>query len=184
MRSSLSDDGPTAQTGRLLTVLRDHDATATFFNVGANVQHYPDAAPAEIAVGQVANHSYSHPYLARLPYTAVFRELLGTNQIIASTVGTTPVLFRPPFDRTNANTTQGTRILGMTQVLWTIDTRDYRGPTDTSRAASPGPGPGTSSCSTTDRPETVPNTPRRLAHQEARRCHVQREGGRPVTAKK
>jgi peptidoglycan/xylan/chitin deacetylase (PgdA/CDA1 family) len=90
MRSSLSDDGPTAQTGRLLTVLRDHDATATFFNVGANVQHYPDAAPAEIAVGQVANHSYSHPYLARLPYTAVFRELLGTNQIIASTVGTNP----------------------------------------------------------------------------------------------
>ena len=67
MRSSSADDGPTAQAGRLLTVLRDHDATATFFNVGAKVQHSPAAAPAEIAIGQVANHSYSHPYLDQLP---------------------------------------------------------------------------------------------------------------------
>jgi peptidoglycan/xylan/chitin deacetylase (PgdA/CDA1 family) len=121
------DDGPTATTGKLLTVLRDHRATATFFDVGAKVQKFPDTVRAEAAIGQVANHTYSHPFLDELTNDQASRELLGTNQIIGSLIGTTPILFRPPFDRVNASTEGIVHSLGMTTVLWNIDSLDYEG---------------------------------------------------------
>lgn len=119
------DDGPTKTTGSLLKILRDHRATATFFNIGAEVQKYPDAVRAEAAIGQVGNHSYSHPFLDELTNDQAFRELLGTNQIIKSLTGTAPVLFRPPFDRVNEGTEGIVHSLGMTTVLWNIDSSDY-----------------------------------------------------------
>lgn len=121
------DDGPTASTGDLLTILRAHGATATFFNIGAQVQKYPDVVKAEAAIGQVGNHTYSHPFLDQLTDKQAYGELLGTNQIIESMTGTAPILFRPPFDRVNAGTEGIAQSLGMTTVLWNIDTRDYVG---------------------------------------------------------
>lgn len=121
------DDGPTKTTGSLLKILQSHGATATFFNVGAEVQKYPDTVLAEAAIGQVANHSYSHPFFDELTNDQAFRELLGTNQIIKSLTGTAPVLFRPPFDRVNASTEGIVHSLGMTTVLWNIDSGDYLG---------------------------------------------------------
>lgn len=124
------DDGPTKTTGSLLKILEDHRATATFFNVGAEVQKYPAAVHAEAAIGQVANHSYSHPFLDQMTNDQVFNELLGTNQIIKSLTGTAPVLFRPPFDRVNESTEGIVHSLGMTTVLWNIDSGDYLGKKD------------------------------------------------------
>jgi len=119
------DDGPTAGTGDLLRILRAHGATATFFNTGAQAQKFPDAVKAEAAIGQVGNHTYSHPFLDQLTDKQAYGELLGTNQIIESITGTAPVLFRPPYDRVNAATAGIAQSLGMTTVLWNIDTRDY-----------------------------------------------------------
>jgi peptidoglycan-N-acetylglucosamine deacetylase len=119
------DDGPTVSTGDLLTILRAYGATATFFNVGAQAQKYPDAVKAEAAIGQVGNHTYSHGFLDQLTDKQAYGELLGTNQIIESLTGTAPILFRPPFDRVNASTEGIAQSLGMTTVLWNIDTRDY-----------------------------------------------------------
>jgi len=131
------DDGPTASTGDLLTILRAHGATATFFNVGAQAEKYPDAVRAEAAIGQVGNHTYSHSFLDQLTDKQAYNDLLGTNQIIESMIGTAPVLFRPPFDRVNAATEGIAQSLGMTTVLWNVDTRDYAGGNDlVSRFAS------------------------------------------------
>lgn len=119
------DDGPTAGTGDLLAILRARGATATFFNVGAQAQKYPEAVKAEAAIGQVGNHTYSHGFRDQLTDKQAYRELLGTNQIIEGLTGTAPILFRPPFDRVNASTERIAQSLGMTTVLWNIDTRDY-----------------------------------------------------------
>lgn len=124
------DDGPTDSTGLMLTILRIHHATATFFDVGAKVQKYPDVTLEQAAVGELGNHTYSHPFIDRLPKNKAYRELLGTSQIIKSLTGTTPVLFRPPFDRVNPDTDGIARSLGMVTVLWNIDTRDYVKGTD------------------------------------------------------
>lgn len=121
------DDGPTATTWALLKTLQEHHATATFFNVGAHAKAFPDSVRAEAAVGEIANHSYSHPFLDQLTKDQAFRELLGTNQIIKTLTGSAPTLFRPPFDRVNGDTEGIVHSLGMTTVLWNIDSGDYLG---------------------------------------------------------
>ncbi|MEP7034576.1 MAG: polysaccharide deacetylase family protein [Actinomycetota bacterium] len=121
------DDGPTTDTWVLLKTLQEHHDTATFFNVGAKAKAFPDTVRSEASVGQVANHTYSHPFLDQLTDDQVFKELLGTNQIIASLTGTAPVLFRPPFDRVNTSTEGIVHSLGMTTVLWNVDSGDYAG---------------------------------------------------------
>jgi endo-1,4-beta-xylanase len=121
------DDGPTASTPALLAILSHYRATATFFDIGANMQQYPAMVTAEAKTGQVGNHSYDHPYLDELTYPQIFNELLGTNQIAQQLTGTVPVLFRPPFDRLDADVTAAQYSLGLVTALWNIDSDDYDG---------------------------------------------------------
>src|SRR6266850_7139893 len=57
------DDGPSPDTERILDVLRAHEASATFFMVGREVESFPGIAQRVAAEGHgVGNHSYSHPF--------------------------------------------------------------------------------------------------------------------------
>lgn len=121
------DDGPSATTPRLLAILERAHATATFFDVGAHEQKYPQSVRQEGQIGQVGNHSYDHPFLDRMPYRAVYRELLGTGQITASLTGSTPWMFRPPFDRIGPQVTRAQYRLGLDTILWNVNSEDYDG---------------------------------------------------------
>ncbi|HVV75542.1 MAG TPA: polysaccharide deacetylase family protein [Mycobacteriales bacterium] len=121
------DDGPTQLTPQLLSILRFNDATATFFDVGANMQQYPGSVREEARLGEIGNHSYDHPYLDELSFTDIFNELLGTNQITQQLVGYAPDLFRPPYDRIDSDVTAAQYSLGMVTALWNIDSGDYDG---------------------------------------------------------
>src|SRR5258708_34635472 len=56
------DDGPSPDTERILDVLGAHEATATFFMVGREVESFPGIAQRGLAEGhEGGNHSYSHP---------------------------------------------------------------------------------------------------------------------------
>ena len=122
------DDGPTASTPSLLSILRsNNNSTATFFDVGAQMQRYPSAVRDEARLGTVANHTYDHPFLDELSYTEIFNELLGTNQIAQQITRTAPTLFRPPFDRIDADVTAAQYSLNLLTVLWNIDSDDYDG---------------------------------------------------------
>lgn len=123
------DDGPSSTTLALLQALADNGSTrATFFNVGAQEQLHPDLVRAEQAAGEwPGDHTYSHPFLDELTPDAAAGEILGTQQIHEQLTGTVETLFRPPFGRTNATIRGIAQSLGMTEVLWTVDTRDYAG---------------------------------------------------------
>ena len=56
------DDGPTpGVTEWILDTLRRHNAKATFFVLGKNVEKYPDLYAKIVAEGHaVGNHTYSH----------------------------------------------------------------------------------------------------------------------------
>ena len=58
------DDGPTKSvTTRVLDILREYDAKATFFTVGTLLEANPDTARRIYEEGHfIANHSYSHDY--------------------------------------------------------------------------------------------------------------------------
>jgi endo-1,4-beta-xylanase len=122
------DDGPTGSTGTLLNTLRANGARATMFNIGQKVQQNPGAAQSQISAGMwVGNHSWTHPHLTQLSQAQMQSELSQTQNAIRSATGTTPRLFRPPFGETNATLRSVEASLGLTEVLWQVDSQDWNG---------------------------------------------------------
>jgi peptidoglycan/xylan/chitin deacetylase (PgdA/CDA1 family) len=93
------DDGPTpGGTERVLDLLREHKATATFFVIGQNVERYPDLVRRTAEEGHiVANHTWRHARLGFLRRPEFWRdEFSRTDEIIESIIGKRPAMFRPP----------------------------------------------------------------------------------------
>lgn len=125
------DDGPSTTTTAILQALHDNGLTrATFFNIGAQEQLHPDLVLAEQSAGEwPGDHTYSHPFLDELTTSEAAGEILGTQQIHEQITGVRETLFRPPYGRTTPAIRALARSMGMTEVLWTIDTQDYAGAT-------------------------------------------------------
>jgi peptidoglycan/xylan/chitin deacetylase (PgdA/CDA1 family) len=123
------DDGPNAgTTTSLLNALRAGGSRATFFIWGQHAQQNPNLLRAEQSAGMwIANHTTSHPHLTQLGEPAAFNEINGAQQTIRQITGLTPTLFRPPFGETNAQVRNDESRLGLLEVLWTVDSRDWAG---------------------------------------------------------
>lgn len=114
------DDGPSMYTPQVLKVLRATGSTATFFQLGVNRPGHAKTIAAIKAQGSnIGNHSYNHPDLTRLSNAGVQSQLRG---------GPKAKCFRPPYGATNARVRQLINAAGMRQVLWTVDTNDWRKP--------------------------------------------------------
>jgi peptidoglycan/xylan/chitin deacetylase (PgdA/CDA1 family) len=118
------DDGPGPYTARILDVLRRQGAHATFFVVGNRLQYWPEAAHEEARLGDVGNHTWSHPALTRLPHWVVWLELMRTQYAVDEDVGWKPRLFRTPYAMYSPATNSIVRRLGLLQVFWDVDARD------------------------------------------------------------
>jgi peptidoglycan/xylan/chitin deacetylase (PgdA/CDA1 family) len=92
------DDGPSpVQTPRLLRLLDEHGARATFFLIGRNVERWPHLAAEIVRRGhEVGNHSQNHVLLPLLPRRALLREMQRASAVIHAATGVRPHLFRPP----------------------------------------------------------------------------------------
>ena len=92
------DDGPDPHyTPEVLDLLHDHQAAATFFLVGANVQAHPELVHRQMAAGYtLGNHTFDHPQLELLSPTAVDAEIDRGAMALRSAGADTPKLFRPP----------------------------------------------------------------------------------------
>jgi peptidoglycan-N-acetylglucosamine deacetylase len=123
------DDGPNAATTTgLLAALRDSRARATFFTVGSNIEANPRLQKQTQAAGHwIANHTWTHPDLTGLSEQEVFTELVKTQLATLKVNRTWPTLFRPPYGATNPEIAATAKALGMAQVLWTVDSRDWAG---------------------------------------------------------
>lgn len=123
------DDGPNpASTPALLAALAEHRARATFFIWGAHALRHPDHLRAAQAAGMwLGNHSQTHPYLTRTDRAAVLDELSGAQQAVQTATGLLPTLFRPPYGDTDDGIRTAAGEFGLTEVLWSVDTRDWAG---------------------------------------------------------
>ncbi len=127
------DDGPGPQTPDVLAELQREHAHATFFVIGKLAQQDPAMVRTLYAAGmQVANHTWTHPQLARLTAKGQRAELEKTQDAIARIIGVRPRFYRPPYWSWNDTTAQQGSALGMIGVLFSIDTDDWQRPgTDT-----------------------------------------------------
>jgi peptidoglycan-N-acetylglucosamine deacetylase len=120
------DDGPSPYTLRLVRVLRREHAHATFFVVGSRVGLWPSALRAAARVGAIGNHTWSHPHLRGLTPAAIRSELARTQWIVGRTIGSVPLIFRPPYEEAAGIHDRIARSLGLLDVRWSVDAGDSR----------------------------------------------------------
>jgi peptidoglycan/xylan/chitin deacetylase (PgdA/CDA1 family) len=120
------DDGPGPSTGKLLDLLRQRRAKATFFVVGRQAERRPALVRRMAREGhEIGNHTYSHPRLTGLPEHEILEELTGTQEIIERITGRAPRTMRPPYGDSDERVAAVAEFAGLAQILWTGSTRDW-----------------------------------------------------------
>lgn len=122
------DDGPHgANDPAILEILRRHKAAATFFLIGRNAARHPDLVHAMLADGhEVGNHTHDHVRLSQHTAAEQAATIAHANAALALG-GAQPRWFRPPFGSMDADTVAVARGQGLETMLWTVDSKDYRG---------------------------------------------------------
>ncbi|MFJ5924339.1 polysaccharide deacetylase family protein [Kitasatospora sp. NPDC092948] len=125
------DDGPNPPyTGRILDVLDRYAVPATFFCVGLHaLAHRAELERMAAAGHQIANHSWSHPYLPDLSRGEVLAQLERTDEAIAKAVGSDgPRMFRPPYGSRTPDVLRWLTEGETTVVLWDVEPSDWARP--------------------------------------------------------
>ncbi|MBB6051443.1 polysaccharide deacetylase family protein [Armatimonas rosea] len=124
------DDGPhPAYTPEILAILGRYRVPAAFFVVGEMAEKAPELVRAESAQGHVvANHTYHHVSLIKIPAEYVADEIKACGKVIQTILGKPPTWFRPPGGEYNREVAQISQALGYTMALWTADPGDYNRP--------------------------------------------------------
>lgn len=121
------DDGPGPTTPQVLRTLRRYHARASFFVLGQNVAGRAAMIRQEKALGEVGNHSWSHPDLSTYSTAGVAQQLRSTQQAIRRAGAPRATVFRPPYGAHNAAVDAEARALGLKEILWSVDSYDSRG---------------------------------------------------------
>ncbi|MBT2228052.1 polysaccharide deacetylase family protein [Nonomuraea sp. NEAU-A123] len=125
------DDGPGPYTGKLLDLLRARNMRATFFVLGEMVaaDRGGHLVRRIVAEGhELGNHSWSHPPLTGLPDERLRFQLRHTNELVERVTGVRMRVMRPPYGATNHRVVAEARREGLAQILWSVDTLDWRDP--------------------------------------------------------
>lgn len=122
------DDGPSPTTADLLAALEREGLRATMFNRGDHAQARPELVRAQREAGMwVANHTYGHPHLLPLDEARRGSEIARTQRVLSDITHQEPTLFRPPYGETDDAVRAAAGRLGLLEVLWTVDSRDWDG---------------------------------------------------------
>lgn len=126
------DDGPGSFTAELVSVLRSRQVPATFFLVGDRVRQAPDLVALVDDTGmEVGNHSSHHDDLTFLNAQEMRDDLQATSHALSAVTGRRPLLLRPPYGARNAAVDKVSKRLRLAEVLWDVDTLDWRYPNPT-----------------------------------------------------
>jgi len=116
------DDGPHSEdTPQLLKLLKKHNARATFFVIGQEVQKHPELARAILRDGHtLANHTQTHPALHFWSYlvTRFSREIDQCARSVHAATGEAPRWFRAPAGMANPVLHFLLRDRGMSLIGW------------------------------------------------------------------
>ncbi|MGF6352422.1 peptidoglycan/xylan/chitin deacetylase (PgdA/CDA1 family) [Paenibacillus sp. 4624] len=95
------DDGPSQYTDQLLDILKQHEAKATFFMIGRQLNEHPDAVKRLVKEGSYPGlHSMTHNYnkLYKSGSSANFvNEFKKEQKMVEKLIGYTPYLIRAPY---------------------------------------------------------------------------------------
>lgn len=129
------DDGPSIENAdRILNLLNDAGARATFFLIGRRIEGTGAEGKRIIKRiidegHEIGNHSYAHDNAARLTSSVLKRDIEKTQKIIESIVGIRPVLYRPPGGGIDFSVVRSLASSDIESVvMWTLDPMDWTKP--------------------------------------------------------
>ena len=134
------DDGPDHRTTPIILDVLDRFQVKAAFFVNATKIHLKTAGGIENQAvlrdmyrrGHfIGSHTFSHQDITTLDDTGWQNEVKQTEQVITSIIGRRPWVFRPPFGRTDEQTTARLMREGYTVVLWNLDSGDWKAPSAT-----------------------------------------------------
>jgi peptidoglycan/xylan/chitin deacetylase (PgdA/CDA1 family) len=122
------DDGPNdPYTSQILDVLEAYNVKATFFEIGKNVELYPQTSKRLLADGDViGNHSYSHSANHALTLFGV-NDMRRGEEAIYNALGVKPRLYRPPHGRLSPWEIHYVHAARMVEVTWNVETLELAG---------------------------------------------------------
>lgn len=118
------DDGPSSvYTNRILDILEKHNATATFFVVGYNIEKNIDTIKRAQSMGcEIGNHTDTHQILTKCDPATIREQVDNPNELIKTLTGDEIKLFRAP-----GGAFKGVKQkIGMPLIQWSIDTEDWK----------------------------------------------------------
>lgn len=125
------DDGPGIFTPQILDILKENSIHATFFIVGTNAKRFPEYVKRAYKEGHlIGNHSYAHPYMAKISETRQRREIISAEKAIQEAVCKNelcdfrPAYFRPPYGSRNKSLSHLLLALGYREIMWTTVSND------------------------------------------------------------
>jgi peptidoglycan/xylan/chitin deacetylase (PgdA/CDA1 family) len=126
------DDGPSPYTDRLLKILNDADAKATFFLIGNKVAANPGGAKRVAAAGmEVGSHTWEHPNMTTIPPEAIAAQFAKANDAITGATGRKPSLYRPAGGLSNEAVRQTAARFGLAEILWDVIPFDWANDSNT-----------------------------------------------------
>ena len=119
------DDVPfTKVTNRIMDVLLEYEAGATFFVVGSRLEMYSDTLKRLYENGfEVASHTWSHKNLNKLTEKQITKEITRTLDGLKKYIPVENVLLRPPYGSAD----ETVRGLAKTALInWSLDSEDWK----------------------------------------------------------
>lgn len=121
------DDGPSPKTTpRVLDLLDEAGAKATFFVIGKKAAEHPDLVRAIVERGHaVGVHGFAHDRLLTLRALSTVRDDIAASMTtIEGITGERPALFRPPIGHTTPRIAKALEPFDLTVVGWSIRALD------------------------------------------------------------
>ncbi len=117
------DDGPTPGfTDRVLDILQQHNAHASFFLIGSQAKQHPELVRRMIAEGHtVGNHTWDHHHHGVWHGEAYWQDQLQrTSTVLAEITGHAPALFRAPMGFKTPPQARAVRKSAMRYIAWRV----------------------------------------------------------------
>jgi peptidoglycan-N-acetylglucosamine deacetylase len=121
------DDGPHPYfTDRIVDILSENKAPATFFVVGRMALEYPQLVEELTVSGnEVEGHSFNHTNLTKFSQKEITKDLNMTRGLIEDLSGKKSFFFRPPGGDYDLKVEKAAGSVGEEMVLWSVFPKDH-----------------------------------------------------------
>src|SRR3954447_1446574 len=120
------DDGPGPYTDRLLQILQDNDAKATFFLIGNKVAANPEGAKRIADAGmEIGSHTWEHPNMTTIPPADVPAQFSRASDAIEAATGLRPKLVRTAGGLVNDQVLAEAKKQGLADINWDVIPFDW-----------------------------------------------------------